>query len=274
MSLGRGAMGTSVYVGIMEDGSEVAVKRMLIQSCKNFAENEKKIFSLIETNKSPFIVSYRSFFKDSTFMYLILDLCEETLEDYVESQLSIEHFRKHGPRMIKEILRGLDVLHDQGILHRDLKPSNILVDVEGHMRLADFGISRVFNEDESTIQTKVRGTRKWMPTEVIKSINEEIEGRYKRKSDVQTAGMIAFFILSKGKHPFGTHMYDCMANIAEGNPVNLDILEDLEARHFVSWLIRHNINDRPYACDALEHRFMVQVSIYEELLKQALKTDG
>ena len=194
-------------------------------------------------------------------MYLIVDLCEETLCEYVHSR-TIEQLKGHGPRMIKEIFCGLKFLHDQGILHRDLKPSNVLVDVDGHMRLADFGISRVLNEDETTVDTEAKGTRDWVPAEVIEAQNQGTTARYKRKSDVQVSGMIAFFILTKGEHPFGLHS-ERMRNIEKGNPVNLHILEDLEARGFISWLIRHHIDKRPYVDQVLEHPFMVRVQKHE-----------
>jgi serine/threonine protein kinase len=252
--LGTGSMGTCVYVAIMDDGSEVAVKRMLIQTCKVAAENEKAILTLINTQRSPFIVSYRHFVRASIFMYLIVDLCEETLADHVLFQ-SAKHVQEHGRRMIKEILTGLEFLHAQGILHRDLKPSNVLVDVEGHMRLADFGISRVLNEDETTVQTDAKGTQGWMSSEVIKTGNKGGKGRYKKKSDVQVAGMITYFILSKGEHPFGS-VHDRMTNILRGNPVNLEKLNDLDARQFISKLIRHKIEDRPHACEALRYPFI------------------
>ena len=200
-------------------------------------------------------MSYRNFLKDNTFIYLIVDLCEETLDEYVHSK-NIEHLRIQGRRMIKEMLSGLQFLHDQGILHRDLKPSNILIDVEDHMRLTDFGISRVLNEDETTVHTDAKGTGGWMAAEVIETINQVGKGRLKKKSDIQPAGMIAFFILTKGGHPFGSTLYDRMTNIKNGNPVNLDNLDDLDARQFVSRLISHMIPDRPYAHEALLHPLM------------------
>ena len=255
--LGKGCMGTTVYVGILEDETEVAVKRMVTATCEDTAQNEIEILRLINTKKSPFIVSYRKFLKQDAFIYLILDLCEETLEEHVRSR-SIEYLEKHGPRMIKEILSGLEFLHQQGIVHRDLKPSNVLVDNEDKMRLADFGLSRVLSDDETTVQTEGKGTEGWMPAEVIETRNQGIVGRFKRKSDIQAAGMIAFFILSKGKHPFGVSMYQRMTNILNGNPVNLDNLDNLDARRFVSWLISHDLSDRPYAHEALTHAFMVQ----------------
>ena len=260
MLLGKGS-GTTVYIGIMEDGSEVAVKRMLIETCEESAQNEIKILSRTDTQKSPFIVSYRYFDRDDNFIYLILDLCEETLREHVHSQTT-EHLREHGPRMVKEILTGLEFLHSQGILHRDLKPSNVLVDVAGHMRLADFGISRVLNEDETTAQTDAKGTRDWMPAEVIEAINTGQKCRFKKKSDIQVAGMIAFFVLSKGEHPFG-FSHERMTNILKGNPVNLGKLDNLETRELVGWLIRHIVKGRPYAHEALRHSFMDQVKKYE-----------
>ena len=263
-------MGTFVYVGIMEDGSEVAVKRMLLQACEDSAENEKEISSLIKTKGSPFIVSYHDVFQDETFMYLISDLCEETLEEHVQSQ-SIENLKENGPRMIKQILSGLQFLHDNGILHRDLKPSNVLVDKDGFMKLADFGLSRVLNQDETTVHTGAKGTQGWMPAEVIEAENRGVKGRYKKKSDVQAVGMIAFFILTKGKHPFGDYLHDRMANILKADPVNLHILVNLEARDFISWLICHKIELRPYVDQVLKEPFMARVENYEKPLKPTIK---
>ena len=262
-------MGTFVYVGIMDDGSEVAVKRMLLQACEDSAKNEKEISSLIKTKGSPFILSYHHVFQDETFMYLISDLCEETLQEHVQSQ-SFQHLRENGPRLIKQILSGLQFLHGNGILHRDLKPSNVLVGTDGFMKLSDFGLSRVLNEDETTVHTDAKGTKGWMAAEVIKAGNGNTTGRYKKKSDVQPFGMIAFYTLTKGKHPFGDDSADRMKNILKGKPFNLRILANRTARDFVSKLICDKIDERPYVDQALEHPFMAQVENYEKPFKPRL----
>ena len=263
LSLGKGCNGTTVYVGIMEDGSELAVKRMLIHVCEESSQNEIEILSRTDIQKSPFIVSYRYLHRDDTFIHLIVDLCEETLKEHVHSQTT-EHLKEHGPRMVKENLTGLEFLHSKGILYRDVKPSKVLVDVAGKMRLADFGISGVLNEDETTVQTDAKGNRDWMPVEVMEAINKGRQCRFKKKSDIQVAGMIAFFIFTKGEHLFCLS-HERMTNILEGNAVNLDKLENHQAREFVAWLIRHIINDRPYDHEALRHSFMDQVKEYEAL---------
>ncbi|CAB4028960.1 serine threonine- kinase irlB, partial [Paramuricea clavata] len=170
LTLGKGSMGTSVHVGIMEDGAEVAVKRILKHELEDTAQNELEILSRIDASKSPFIVSYR----------------------------------------------------------------------------------------KCSVLTHAKGTRDWMPAEVIEVIGKEEVGRFKKKSDVQVAGMIAFFISTKGEHPFGP-VLERMINISKGNPVNLDMLHDPQVRQFISWLISHNIDGRPYAQEALADPFMVHV---------------
>ena len=246
--------------GVLQDGRDVAAKRVLIQAAESLAENEKEILSSI---KCPHIVSYLHFMKDDNFIYLILDLCEETLKELVNSQTA-EYSKDHGPRMIKEILTGLEFHHSRGIVHRDLKPSNVLVDVEGHMKLADFGISRDLNEDETTVCTDVKGTHGWMPAEVITAMNRGEKCRFKKKSDIQVTGMIAFFVLTKGEHPFGDGS-DRMRNIVNGNPIALNKLADRNAVTFVSLLINKEIQNRPHAHEALSHSFMDQVEAYNGL---------
>ncbi|XP_028395244.1 2-5A-dependent ribonuclease-like [Dendronephthya gigantea] len=243
-----------VFVGLMKDGSEVAVKRMMSQKCDKVAENEKEIMSLLKTENSPFIVSYRHFHNDGNFIHLIVDLCEETLTELVDSH-TIEQLQEQGPRMIKEILSGLEFLHGKGILHRDLKPSNILVDIEGSMKLADFGISRILKGDETAVATDAKGTEGWIPPEVIEAGEKQEKGPFKKKSDVYVAGMIAFYVLSKSEHPFGSSLVRKI-NILKKNPVNLKKLRDRKARKFVSWLINHKIDKRPYADEALRDSFV------------------
>ena len=256
------SIGENVYVGIMQDGSEVAVKRIWMQGREFIkVQNEIEILQLTagrKTAKSPFIVNYRDFIRDDTFMYLILDLCEETLKEHVHSQ-SMEYIQQHGPRMINEILSGLEYLHGEGVVHRDLKPSNVLVDVEGHMRLADFGISRVLPKDKSSILTNAKGNSSslgWMAPEVIQAINEGGQDFFKRESDIHVVGMLAFYILTKGHHPFGDSR-DLMTNILNGDPVNLDKLADPVAKRFVSWLINYNGDNRPNVGEALRDPFMI-----------------
>ncbi|GMI39992.1 hypothetical protein TrCOL_g13876 [Triparma columacea] len=60
------------------------------------------------------------------------------------------HFdENHASHYLVDILHGLAYLHIHHIAHRDLKPENILLDEAGHVKIADFGVSHLFNEDDN-----------------------------------------------------------------------------------------------------------------------------
>jgi serine/threonine protein kinase len=188
--IGRGSDGTRVYVGLGNDGVERAVKRMRRDTCSCLAEHEKQVLSKHNTSKSNYVVNYWFLDekRDIEYLFLILDLCEETLEDFVDRS-SLEYLVTIAPDIIKQVLKGLADLHrgSMPILHRDLKPSNILRNVQGNWLLADFGISRIMTEDPSTIRTNPKGTKDWRAVETYHPDGRSAHGkvRYKKETDVQ-----------------------------------------------------------------------------------------
>ena len=254
--IGTGSNGTCVHLGIDHNENPVAVKRILIETEDRLRSVHKEIqlLDLLKSKRSKYIVSYRQFMLGKPFSYIILDLCEETLADFVERK-SKNYLKAKGPEIIREILSGLLALHSgKKILHMDLKPENILVDSHGHMRLADFGISKLLGNNQTTIKTGSKGTPGWMAAESLPHDGER-EGRFKRKSDIQVAGMVSFHVLTKGGHAFGD-MYRRTSNIMDGKPVNLKMLTDASARDFVEYLIQHDPKKRPGAKEALQHPFL------------------
>jgi serine/threonine protein kinase len=190
--IGKGSDGTRVYVGLEKNGNERAVKRLPRDACTGLAEQEKKVLKELNETKSNYVVKYWFLDEqsDKEYLFLILDLCEETLEHFVTDS-SIDDLVKVAPDIIRQVLTGLAHLHCEPmpILHLDLKPSNILRNVHDKWLLADFGISRILTGGASTLPTTgQKGTEDWRAVESCPSNNmaaEDGKVRFKKESDIQ-----------------------------------------------------------------------------------------
>ena len=79
--------------------------------------------------------------------------------------------------------------------------------------------------------------------------------------------MVAFYILTKGEHPFGEGP-DRQRNLLDGNPVYLDKLEDPAAKDLISWMLSHDTKERPSAKEALKHPYLQSSKRQFELLSK------
>lgn len=96
--------------------------------------------------------------------------------------------------MLKDLLDGLAVCRRKGLLHRDIKPENILVDGDGHARLADFGIARIQDRDNEHLTR--RGTVGYMAPEVC-------QGRsYDHRADLYSLALVFYQLVNDGRLPF------------------------------------------------------------------------
>jgi len=116
-------------------------------------------------------------------------------------------------RCLAAVARAVDYLHAHGIVHRDLKPSNILIDDAGAPYVTDFGLAKIFQEEEDRTQTGViLGTPGYMAPEQASGRVSEITAQ----SDIYSLGAILYEMLC-GRPPF-----------REENPLNT-ILQVLES---------------------------------------------
>jgi eukaryotic-like serine/threonine-protein kinase len=98
-------------------------------------------------------------------------------------------------RVAAQLLRALSYAHRRGVIHRDIKPSNILVAAGGTVKVADFGIARIVEEEEPGEQGEIVGSARYMSPEQL--MGKEATPR----SDVYSVGVLLYHCLT-GRPPF------------------------------------------------------------------------
>jgi len=97
----------------------------------------------------------------------------------------------------RQICRGLEAAHEQGIIHRDIKPQNVLIDHKGEVKLMDFGIARAQEAEAMTQQGMIVGTPHYMSP-------EQVQGKtLDPRSDVYAMGVMIYEMLC-GVRPFNS----------------------------------------------------------------------
>jgi serine/threonine protein kinase len=101
-------------------------------------ENERKV---MQSLNHPFIVKLYWAFQTNNTLNFIMDLCvggELFYRLKNEKRLSESKTKFY----LVELILAFEYLHSKNIVYRDLKPENILIDIDGHIKLADFGLSK------------------------------------------------------------------------------------------------------------------------------------
>ncbi|XVF77767.1 hypothetical protein PTKIN_Ptkin14bG0073200 [Pterospermum kingtungense] len=208
--LGQGGFGT-LYKGILDNGQEIAVKRLSKKSRQGVDEfkNEVLCFSKLQ---------HRNLV---TLLGCFIELQERILIYEFMPHQSLDHFLFDPskrmlltwPKRLEIVLgisRGLLYLHQDSrlrIIHRDLKSSNILLDNELNPKVSDFGIAKMFGGDQVEAKTKrIVGTYGYMSPEYA------IDGKFSVKSDVFSLGVLLLEIIS-GKRNRGFNHPDHYHNL-------------------------------------------------------------
>nr|XP_042133919.1 serine/threonine-protein kinase greatwall isoform X2 [Peromyscus maniculatus bairdii] len=140
--ISRGAFG-KVYLG-QKGGKLYAVKvvKKADMINKNMTHQVQAERDALALSKSPFVVHLYYSLQSASNVYLVM---EYLIGGDVKSLLHIYGYfdEEMAIKYISEVALALDYLHRHGIIHRDLKPDNMLISNEGHIKLTDFGLSRV-----------------------------------------------------------------------------------------------------------------------------------
>ena len=127
---------------------------------------------------------------------------------YMAGGTLAEYVSKHGPLSLSEaqyyleqISSALDYAHEHGCVHCDVKPANILLDGAGHAMLSDFGIVRLMQPEDATVQQSMKSAETLMGTPDYISPEQALGRQLDGRSDVYSLGVTLFFFLI-GSPPF------------------------------------------------------------------------
>ena len=152
---------------------------------------------------------------------------------------------------IAQLLLAIEYLHQQNVIYRDLKPENILVDLDGNIKLADFGLSKEGMTDDDKTKSFC-GSPAYLSPEVVNNKNKGTGG-YGKSTDVYGIGAVMYELMV-GTPPFlAEEIPEMFKKIAEADLVFPKNISN-EAKDLMK--VSYNINIFSYI-----HIYMLIISI-------------
>jgi serine/threonine protein kinase len=146
-----------------------------------------------------------------------------TLSELLDEAEQRQMATRAAAGITRQICRGLQAAHEQGIIHRDIKPQNVLVDAKGEAKLMDFGIARMAEAMEGVTQAGlIVGTPHYMSPEQVQG--KQLDAR----SDVYSLGVMIYEMLV-GRRPFESSSLTGVlaAHITENAKPPIDLRADI-----------------------------------------------
>ena len=198
--IGQGGMGTVYEATDPATGRTVAIKTLPLHLANDdtIRRRFQSEIDALKRLRHPCIVPMLAWGEEEGLPFFVMD--------YVPG-LTLEALLRSGKRfawrdtvsIAQEIVRALKSAHDLGVVHRDLKPANLIFPPAAgggfHVKLADFGIAKLFGETGLTRSGGIVGTPEYMAPEQAASQHVD------RRGDLYSLGLVMFAMLA-GKPPF------------------------------------------------------------------------
>ncbi|KAI7866881.1 AGC/NDR protein kinase [Spinellus fusiger] len=168
--IGKGAFGEVRLVQAGDTGKIYAMKTLKKSEMlkKDQLAHVKAERDVLAESDSPWVVQLYFSFQDPQYLYLIMEFLPGG--DLMTMLIKYDTFSEPVTRFyIAEIVLALETIHKLGFIHRDIKPDNILIDMDGHIKLSDFGLSTGFHKthDSQYYQRLLEGAQSHAGTESI-----------------------------------------------------------------------------------------------------------
>ncbi|ORX63026.1 Pkinase-domain-containing protein, partial [Hesseltinella vesiculosa] len=252
VKIGQGASG-GVYTAHpagTDDTTSVAIKQMNLQQQpkKELIINE---IVVMKQSKHPNIVNFIDAYVWKGDLWVIMEYMQGgSLTDVVTCNMMTE---PQIAAVCKEVLQGLEHLHNKGVIHRDIKSDNILLSLQGHIKLTDFGFCAQLNDDQAKRTTMV-GTPYWMAPEVVK------RSSYSYSVDIWSLGILCIEMVD-GEPPYlNENPLRALYLIATNGTPDLQNPESLSDvfHSFLALCLQVDPENRPSSSHLLQHAFLAK----------------
>lgn len=262
--LGEGSYG-SVYKSMhKESGQVLAIKQVPVDT--DLQEIIKEI-SIMQQCDSAYVVKYYGSYFKNTDLWIVMEYCGAGSVSDIMRRRNKTLTEDEISTILHATLKGLEYLHFMRKIHRDIKAGNILLNNEGHAKLADFGVAGQLTDTMAKRNTVI-GTPFWMAPEVIQEIG------YDCKADIWSLGITALE-MAEGKPPYADiHPMRAIFMIPTKPPPTFRDPEkwSQELIDFTSQCLVKNPEERATATDLLKHPFVKDtrgVGVLRDIIAEA-----
>ncbi|PIL28908.1 transporter [Ganoderma sinense ZZ0214-1] len=231
------------------------INKKLMEGREYMVRNEIAVLKKVSKGHRN-IVTLHDYFETAHNLYLCFDLCTGgELFDRICAKGN--YYEEDAAALVRTIMGAVKYIHECGIVHRDLKPENLLFrtkDEDADIMIADFGLSRVMDDEKFHLLTEICGTPGYMAPEIFKKTG------HGKPVDVWAMGVITYFLLC-GYTPFDrdTQQQEMEAIIAGDyrfEPEEYWANVSATARDFVTECLTIDPTSRPTAAEALKHKWL------------------
>ncbi|XP_016451386.2 LEAF RUST 10 DISEASE-RESISTANCE LOCUS RECEPTOR-LIKE PROTEIN KINASE-like 1.2 isoform X2 [Nicotiana tabacum] len=239
--LGEGGFGT-VYKGKLRDGRVVAVKRLYENNYKRVEQFRNEVKLLTRLHHRNLVTLYGCTSRHSRELLLVYEYIPNgTVADHLHGEHTKPGSLSWNTRMsiAVETASALTYLHNSDVIHRDVKTNNILLDNNFCVKVADFGLSRLFPTDATHVSTAPQGT----PGYVDPQYHECYQ--LTSKSDVYSFGVVLIELISSlpavdiSRHRYEINLSNMAINKIQSNALHelADPSLGFDSNEKVKWMI-------------------------------------